>query len=75
MMIIDNKFEIAQIVYLRTDKDQLDRIVSGFNILADALLWHSNLCFCYAHRSRLSEELAELLGRGFDWLYGVEDEE
>lgn len=29
MMVIDNKYELGQIVYLRTDVEQLQRIVSA----------------------------------------------
>lgn len=29
MIVVDNKFEIGQIVYSKTDKDQLARIVTG----------------------------------------------
>jgi hypothetical protein len=32
MMIVDNKFEIAQIVYLITDNEQLPRIVTAITI-------------------------------------------
>ena len=30
MIIVDNKFEISQVVYLKTDNDQLPRIVFAF---------------------------------------------
>jgi hypothetical protein len=32
MMVIDNKFEIGSIVYLKTDKDQNERIIRQINI-------------------------------------------
>lgn len=32
MMILDNKFELGQTVYLITDKDQLPRIVTSMQI-------------------------------------------
>lgn len=32
MKVIDNKFELGQIVYLKTDTDQKERIVTGFCI-------------------------------------------
>lgn len=32
MKVIDNKFELGQIVYLKTDTDQRERIVTGFCI-------------------------------------------
>ena len=30
MIIIDAKYEIGQIVYLKTDKEQLERVVFGY---------------------------------------------
>ena len=30
-MVIDNKFEIGQIVYLKTDKEQLPRMITGLS--------------------------------------------
>lgn len=30
MMVIDNKFDIGDIVYLKTDKDQSPRMITGF---------------------------------------------
>lgn len=32
MMVVDNKFEIGQTVYLRTDKDQLPRMLVQLNV-------------------------------------------
>lgn len=32
MIVIDNKFEKGEVVYLKTDKDQLPRMVYGFDI-------------------------------------------
>lgn len=32
MMVIDNKFEFGDIVYLKTDRDQFERIVIGIRI-------------------------------------------
>jgi len=31
-MVIDNKFEIGQFVYLTTDREQLKRVITGINI-------------------------------------------
>jgi hypothetical protein len=36
MMIIENKFDIKQIVYLVTDEDQKPRIVTRLNITLDS---------------------------------------
>ena len=32
MMLIDNKFNIGDVVYLRTDSDQKERLVTGFYV-------------------------------------------
>lgn len=32
MMIVDNEFEIGQVIYLKTDPDQNPRIVTSFRI-------------------------------------------
>jgi hypothetical protein len=32
MKVVDNKFDLGQIVYLKTDADQRERIVTGFCI-------------------------------------------
>ena len=32
MMVVDNKFDIEQTVYLKTDKDQLPRMVVQLNV-------------------------------------------
>ena len=39
MMIIDNKFAITQTVYLKTDKDQLPRLVTGLKVNSNGLLY------------------------------------
>jgi hypothetical protein len=38
MMVIDNKFELGDIVYLKTDPDQRARIVSKFSVLPNGLI-------------------------------------
>lgn len=38
-MIIENKYEIRQTVYLKTDKEQEPRIVSGIRICPDTLIY------------------------------------
>lgn len=37
-MVIDNKFDIGQIVYLKTDEDQLPRIITGLTIRGNNVL-------------------------------------
>lgn len=38
MMVIDNKFNISEVVYLKTDPDQRERIVSKISILPNGTL-------------------------------------
>lgn len=38
MMVINNKFDIKQIVYLVTDPDQLPRMITSMRILPNDLL-------------------------------------
>ena len=42
MMIIDNKYEIGQTVYLITDKDQEARVVHAFKVFRSEILY----CLC-----------------------------
>lgn len=37
-MVIDNKFELGDMVYLKTDPDQRERIVSKISVLPNGLL-------------------------------------
>lgn len=39
MMVLDNKYELRQEVYLRTDMDQLKRIVTAITIRHTGLLY------------------------------------
>jgi len=39
MMIINNAFEFGEIVYLKTDKDQYPRIVTGFTVNPNGILY------------------------------------
>ena len=44
MMIIDNKFDLGKIVYLKTDKDQIRRIVTAIqSSLSGAVLLQNKL--------------------------------
>ncbi len=38
-MLIDNKFDIGQVVYLRTDVDQVPRIVVKFEVTSSTVLY------------------------------------
>lgn len=40
MMVIDNKYEIGQTVYLATDKEQLPRMVTGLYISLGSTIYH-----------------------------------
>lgn len=39
MITIDNKFKIGEIVYLKTDKEQLPRIIYGFIVTKSECLY------------------------------------
>jgi len=39
MMLIDNKFKIGDRVYLETDQDQHERMVTGFYIRHDSITY------------------------------------
>ena len=39
MINIDNKFDIGQIVYLKTDPEQLPRMCTGIKIGRDSILY------------------------------------
>ena len=39
MMLVDNKFDFGQIVYLKTDKEQLPRMVVRFTISKESILY------------------------------------
>lgn len=40
MIVIDNKFEIGQTVYLKTDKEQLPRIVTAIYVTSGSTLYY-----------------------------------
>lgn len=40
MMIIDNKFNIGDIVYLTTDIEQLPRVVISFTVSANGIIYN-----------------------------------
>jgi hypothetical protein len=40
MMVIDNKYELGQIVYLKTDVEQFQRIVTMIKACADGGLYY-----------------------------------
>lgn len=39
MMVIDNKFEIGQIVFLKTDVDQYPRMVTRLNVAPNVITY------------------------------------
>lgn len=44
MMVINNKYEIGQLVYLRTDQHQLRRIVLCVMVFKGEELWYKLAC-------------------------------
>lgn len=38
-MVVDNKFNFGQIVFLKTDEDQKARIVTAFKIMESSILY------------------------------------
>lgn len=48
MMIIENKFEIGDIVYLTTDEDQKRRVVTAITVLPDNKLTYQISCGHFA---------------------------
>jgi len=52
MMVVDNKFDVGQTVFLKTDPDQLQRLVYSVQVLKDTIMyqivcgtlssWHSD---------------------------------
>lgn len=58
MMVIDNKFEIGDIVYFITDVEQLPRMVTGilvYNETIDYEVSYNQSC-CYASEIEISKE-------------------
>jgi len=41
-MVINTKYELGDIVYLKTDSDQLERIVTGFSIKLNSICYNLN---------------------------------
>jgi hypothetical protein len=39
MMVIDNKYELTQTVYLKTDPDQRQRIITQINVRVNGLIY------------------------------------
>lgn len=39
MMVIDNKFNHGQIVYLKTDKDQIPRMITRFSVKPNEIMY------------------------------------
>lgn len=56
-MVIDNKFEIGQTVYLKTDPDQLQRIVFGFDITQGSIIYQ--LCVGISTSKHFDFEITE----------------
>jgi len=54
MMIIDNKFEIGQIVYLKTCKEQTERIITAICVKSFGYILY--LLSCGAQEIEISSE-------------------
>jgi hypothetical protein len=44
MMMIENKFEIGEIVYLKTDTDQIPRIITAIQVHANGCIDYLIIC-------------------------------
>lgn len=49
MMVIDNKFDIGQTVYIKTDDEQKQRIVTSIIVCPNGLIYE---CFCSTLESK-----------------------
>ena len=58
-MVIENKYDIGQVVYLKTDPDQLARIVISMEIYAQGEIQYKLSCgsnFSYHYDFEITEE-------------------
>jgi len=58
MMLIENKFELGQTVYLKTDNDQSERMVIGISVRPSGLLYElsfGSVC-SWHYEMEISEE-------------------
>lgn len=54
MMVIDNKYNLGQVVFLHTDPDQLRRIVTQINILSGGVLIYGlSQCGSYSEHTEV----------------------
>ena len=44
MIVIDNKYEMKQIVYLKTDPDQFRRVIVGIRVCAEGAILYQLCC-------------------------------
>ena len=44
MMVIDNKFSVGEIVYLKTDGDQLRRVITALKVLPNDCILYELSC-------------------------------
>lgn len=57
MLNIDNKYDIGQIVYLKTDTDQFARMVTAITVTKDAIVY--NLSLGISDSKRYDIEISE----------------
>lgn len=50
MMIVDNKFDLKQIVYLKTDKEQGPRLITAIVMCADGGILYELSCCALSSR-------------------------
>jgi hypothetical protein len=50
MMVIDNKFELGEILYLKTDAEQLGRIVTAIIVCPDDSYLYELTCGTHASK-------------------------
>ena len=57
-MIIDNKFELKEIVYLKTDSQQKERIITGFIVRSTSIIYELSCAdeSCSSYDFEISKE-------------------
>ncbi|MCE7039199.1 hypothetical protein [Dyadobacter sp. CY312] len=43
MMLLENKFDIGETVYLKTDIDQYERLVTGFRVRETSIVYYLSM--------------------------------
>ena len=64
MMLISNKFEIGELVYLSTDEDQKRRLIAGLKVCPDGLIVYFVSCgtaFSEHYEFEITEEVNTII--------------